>query len=68
VSKLADLIGDAVRYRFAHMEQRHGQAHFNGVHAIAPEIADVIRGTEADPFYDDSRVTAFWQRVAELLG
>lgn len=39
--------------------QRFGQACFNALYEIAPEIANEIRTTGADPFYDDTRVPDF---------
>lgn len=38
---------------------RYGQALFNDLYRVAPEIADRIRGGEDDPFYEDRRVPAF---------
>jgi hypothetical protein len=32
-----------------------------------PELADSIRGTVADPFYDDDRLPAFWAAVEKGL-
>ena len=46
---------------------RKGQQAFNDLYQSHPEIADKIRGTMADPFYQDSRLEAFHQRVAELM-
>ena len=42
---------------------REGQAYFNVLKDMHPEIADEIRGGLFDPFYDDDTVTAF---IAEL--
>jgi hypothetical protein len=49
-----------------HPTQRCGQAYFNGLHEVAPEIADAIRGTADDPFYDNKRFDRFINRVADL--
>lgn len=38
---------------------RYGQALFNDLYRVAPEIADSIRSGEDDPFYEDERVPAF---------
>lgn len=46
---------------------RKGQQAFNDLYRTHPDIADKIRGTVLDPFYDDSKLEAFRQRVAELL-
>lgn len=46
--------------------QRRGQRAFNELYEQDREIADAIRATEFDPFYDDSRLDAFHARVAQL--
>lgn len=48
------------------MSQRRGQRAFNDLHASDPAIAEQIVGTEFDPFYDDTRLQAFYGRVTEL--
>jgi len=40
--------------------QRIGQAVFNALHSIDPEIADIVRGSALDPFYEDERLPEFW--------
>lgn len=45
---------------------RNGQVAFNELYAIDPGLADLIRGTEADPFYDDSRLAVFQETVSRL--
>jgi hypothetical protein len=45
---------------------REGQIAFNRLYVLNPELAEQVRGTEADPFYDDSRLPAFHERVEEL--
>jgi hypothetical protein len=53
-----------IEYDRQHHKQRSGQAAFNALWDVRPDIAnDVIRGTEADPFHDDSRLLLFWERV-----
>lgn len=46
---------------------RRGQDDFNFVYKHWPEVAQAIEGTEDDPFYDDERIWAFWNKVNELL-
>lgn len=36
--------------------ERKGQALFNALYAMNPQLADAIHGTPADPFYYDERV------------
>jgi hypothetical protein len=47
----------------AYPDQRDGQIAFNALHDIAPDVAEKIRGTDADPFHDDERLDAFWTAV-----
>jgi hypothetical protein len=49
------------------MKLRIGQKAFNDLYESNPAIADKIRGTEFDPFYDDSRMKLFLDRVDEIL-
>lgn len=46
---------------------RRGQALFNALHNMHPDLADQICGTTADPFNDDSRarVQAFAGAIME---
>lgn len=48
------------------MSARAGQAAYNDLYMSDPETANAITGTDADPFYDDSRLPAFYARVQEL--
>jgi len=45
--------------------QRWGQWAFNLLYEAYPEIANNIRGGEADPFYDDDRIPLFLQAILE---
>lgn len=40
--------------------ERLGQAYFNELVQIAPEFAEKIRGTNADPFYLESPTDPRW--------
>lgn len=42
---------------------RRGQALFNALYEVHPELADRVRMTEADPFFDDAKIEAFGQVV-----
>lgn len=55
----------AVDRRCATTTERYGQACFNALHNIDPALADRIRDTDADPFYDNDNATAFWFFVVE---
>jgi hypothetical protein len=47
-------------------EWRAGQALFNAISLVAPELANEIRGTELDPFYRNDKIPACvaWLKVA----
>lgn len=46
---------------------RLGQAIFNIVHKLYPDIADEARATPIDPFYDDSLIHDFLDFVFNRL-
>lgn len=43
-------------------EQREGQAAFNALCDVRPDVAEEVRGSDKlyNPFYDNSRLEAFW--------
>lgn len=56
-----DIIALALRLQEAEPDWRWGQAVFNALHMLDPETAERIRATDADPYYDDSRLPLFWR-------
>lgn len=48
-----------------HPAERIGQAAFNALHAIRPDLSERIRGGEADPFHNDQRLTIFYKFLQE---
>lgn len=48
-------------------EERLGQAYFNALGIAWPELAELVRGTMADPFYaesfDDIRMIRFFDMI-----
>lgn len=46
---------------------RFGQALFDALTEIKPDLAERVRGTSIDPFYDDRRIQDFlqWIRTEE---
>lgn len=42
---------------------RLGQAYFNILRLLKPGLAEEIRGSAADPFYNDKRIAVFLTRV-----
>lgn len=54
-----------VEAKIVHPEWRRGQAFFNVLYDYDVAAAEAIRGTDIDPFYDNSRIPqAIWS-VAE---
>lgn len=43
--------------------QRFGQAAFNVLVEVRPDISEKIRGSLKDPFYKDERLSEFFQYV-----
>jgi hypothetical protein len=46
-------------------EQRTGQSAFNALHSVRPDLADRVRGTIIDPFYDDEKFMDFLSFVED---
>lgn len=46
---------------------RQGQAYMNALHSFSPRVAKQIAGTNYDPFYTDSNLSVFFEKVKELL-
>lgn len=61
--KWLSIHNEAIVLRIQNPSWRRGQALFNALESIDRELADQIRGTDADPFYVDSREQAFAQAV-----
>lgn len=45
---------------------RKGQKAFNDLYESDPEIANMIRGTIFDPFYQDNRLPDFYKKIEEI--
>jgi hypothetical protein len=59
--KYVDFVINATHYYGSHRnEQRFGQAVFNVLHSMRPDIADELRGTEIDPYYQESVPEGVW--------
>lgn len=56
---------DAYVYHTCSHVQRKGQATFNAVFDVDPEIANQLRGTDKDCFYFDAHIDAFMKVVYE---
>lgn len=46
--------------------QRKGQFYFNSLYQVHSRIADQLRGTPFDPFYNDARIMQFLNIVEAL--
>lgn len=54
---------EALRRRYTNL--RKGQALMNALYDRAPALHATITGTEADCFYVDDRIQAFYQFISE---
>jgi hypothetical protein len=50
-----------------HPQLREGQLWFNAVACIWPDIAERVRGTDIDPFYDDEKLEAFKSYLFDIV-
>ena len=52
-------------------DYRPGQAYFNALYEVYPEIADLVRTTDADPFYahhkSDGRFILFLETISSFF-
>lgn len=64
---LAELNGEIADMRRCYPQWRLGQCAFNALMDLRPDVADAIRATEDDPFYDDERIPRFLKKVKEIL-
>lgn len=53
---LSDFYAGVAEYNKANPAQRHGQALFNYLWSVRPDLSEQIRSTELDPFYEDKRL------------
>jgi hypothetical protein len=53
------------RMRITH--ERPGQAAFNHLVAVRPNLAEALRGTDSDPFYVDDFYNPKWCKFVEWL-
>lgn len=60
-------LGATAKRRMAENGERKGQAWFNALADSHPALANVIRGTELDPFYNDAVFPKFVEWLGTLL-
>lgn len=65
VNQYLNLVNQAVR---AWPSRRVGQAFFNVLCEVEPLLAERVRATEFDPFYQDKRIPAFLEFVEQRIG
>ena len=46
--------------------QRDGQYLVNALWAYDREAGEKVHGTEADCFYDDTKILSFWKKLGEI--
>lgn len=44
---------------------RLGQSYFNVLHRLRPDLANKVRSTNLDTFYNDTRIPAFLAHIKE---
>lgn len=50
-----------------HKDERYGQAAFNVLHELCPNLAKEICGTDSDPYYLNSAIPRFLSYICEKL-
>lgn len=45
---------------------RQGQALFNAMYKLFPEVSETVRGTLNDPFYNDTRIERCFEFIQEV--
>lgn len=57
----------AITRTVEHPSWRLGQAYFNTLHDMRPDLADKIRGTWLDPFYSNGAIPHFLGWLIEAI-
>ena len=52
--------------RISNPEWRRGQAVFNVLYKLHPEVADSIRGTEHDMYHNDENIEQFKELITKI--
>ena len=68
VSTFSEFVREYTHATERHPSWRRGQAAFNTLSSLHPDLAEKVRGTAIDPFYRDEIGTRFWAFVSEALG
>lgn len=60
-SEYVAMVADA--FNSPHNDYRQGQAAFNTLYAVHPQLAEAVHFTDIDPFYNDSVLPDFYEWV-----
>jgi hypothetical protein len=60
-SEYVAMVADAFQNKANHY--RNGQAAFNTLYAVHPQLAEQVHNTDIDPFYDDDVLPDFYEWV-----
>lgn len=63
----ANVVATTRDYYRTYASWRFGQSAFNALYDLHPEIANEVRGTENDPFYNDKVMPDFWAWLGEKV-
>lgn len=58
-----EYLAEYVLTAVTHPRWRNGQAAFNALHQIRPDIAEKVRGSSFDPFHQEQALQEFWTFV-----
>jgi hypothetical protein len=58
---------EGARNHVTFLDNRIGQAYFNALYKIRPDIANAISATENDPYYVNDRLPLFFTAIAKHL-
>ena len=61
---LAHVVREAAEVYVKTYGWREGQAAFNALHEVDPDLANDLRATRLDPFYRDDNLREFYAAVA----
>lgn len=67
VAQYIALHAECMEYANEHPELRRGQAYYVAAFAVCPKLVPQTNGTDRDPFYDDSNISAFFDYLAMAL-
>lgn len=63
---MRELPASAMDMKAKNPELRDGQCFMNTLHKLDKEVYDHISGSDADPFYDDDKLSAAYSKILEI--